>query len=140
MGIVVKWPGSSAHRTEVSMRLMLAIAFCLVGCSSSSEKPVDFHKSKTKLIYFGFDDHSEKPVDVLKMADTWAGSSKVCQHWQATVNEKDADYKVLFGKIETVTIIGSRGEIIYSGGQGPLSLPHGNPNGSGVHICKLTGE
>jgi hypothetical protein len=123
------------------MRLMLAIALCLAGCSNGGEKPAGLPKSKVKLIYFGFDDHSEKQADVLKMADTWAGNSKVCPHWQATVNEKDADYKVSFGtRIETVTIIGSRGEIVYSGGQGPLYLPHGNPNGGGVNICKLTGE
>jgi hypothetical protein len=122
------------------MRLTLFMTLCLAGCSNSNERPLDPHEPKTKLIYFGFDDHSERRADVMEMAATWTGNSKVCPHWQATVSEKDADYKVLFGKVQTVTIIGRRGEIIYSGGPGPLYLPRGNPDGSGVNICKLTGE
>jgi hypothetical protein len=44
---------------------------------------------------------------------------------------------VLFGNAY-VTIIDRRGEVLYNGGQGVLYLPHGNPDGSGVNICKLT--
>ncbi|MHB8501839.1 MAG: hypothetical protein ACYDCG_11220 [Candidatus Acidiferrales bacterium] len=95
---------------------------------------------KTALIYFGFDDHSEKQEDVIRLAETWGeNKKKVCRHWQSTVSEKDADYRVLFGTA-TVTIVGRRGELVYSGGIGPFYLPHGNPDGSGINICKLTGE
>jgi len=109
---------------------------CLIGCSGVNTTKV--HLENTKLIYFGFDDHSEKQADVLRLAETWGGN-KGCPHWRATVSEKDADYKVLFGTA-IVTIVGRRGEVIYSGGIGPLYLPHGNPDGSGINICKLTGE
>lgn len=30
--------------------------------------------------------------------------------------------------------------IYLSGGEGVLYLPHGNPDGSGVNLCRLTGE
>jgi hypothetical protein len=102
----------------------------LVGCAK--EKP------KTKLIYFGFDDRSETPRDVIDLAQTWRHSPP-CPHWRATINKKDADYQVLFG-IADVTITNRRGEVLYSGGHGVLYLPHGNPDGSGVNICKLIGE
>jgi hypothetical protein len=113
---------------------------CLVGCSSQNSLPKPAKDQKTTLIYFGFDDHSEKQEDVIRLAETWGeNKKKVCPHWQSTVSEKDADYKVLFGTA-TVTIVGRRGEVVYSGGIGPLYLPHGNPDGSGINICKLTGE
>jgi len=103
----------------------LAAVF-LVGCSDGNSVHVHLTEPKTKLIYFGFDDQSEKPADVVRLADIWGGN-KVCPHWRPTVSEKDADYKVLFG-VADVTIIGHRGEILYTGGQGPLYLPHGNPD------------
>jgi hypothetical protein len=31
-----------------------------------------------------------------------------------------------------------RGEILYRGGEGPLYLPNGNPDGTGVNLCKIT--
>lgn len=124
------------------MRLMmyvllagLVMAAALSGC--------DDEKTHTKLVYFGFDDSSEKTEDAIQLAKTWGGSSAPCQHWRSTINKKDADYQVLFGgrvEIEKVTIIGRRGELIYSDGVGVLYAPHGNPDGTGVNICKLTGE
>jgi hypothetical protein len=123
-------------KTLFSLRLIFVAVF-LHGCSDANT--TKSRSENTKLIYFGFDDHSEKQEDVLRLAETWGGNKKVCPHWRATVSEKDADYKVLFGTA-IVTIVGRRGEIIYSGGIGPLYLPHGNPDGSGVNICKLTGE
>jgi hypothetical protein len=103
----------------------------------------DTEKTHTKLVYFGFDDGSEKTEDAIQLAKTWGGSSPPCPHWQSTINKKDADYQVLFGgrvEIEKVTVIGRRGELLYSGGVGVMYAPHGNPDGSGVNICKLTGE
>jgi hypothetical protein len=112
----------------------LLIAAGLGGCDSE--------KAHTKLVYFGFDDSSEKTEDTIQLAKTWSDSSP-CSHWRSTINKKDADYQVLFGGrvgIEQVTIIDRRGELLYSGGVGVLYAPHGNPDGSGVNICKLTGE
>jgi hypothetical protein len=108
--------------------MLVGLAFA--GCSDPEHK--------TSLVYFGFDDHSEKQGDVIQLAKTWA-SSPPCPHWRATIDAKAADYRVLFGDVD-VTIIGHQGEIIYSGGQGVMYAPHGNPDGSGVNICKLTGE
>jgi hypothetical protein len=113
---------------------LLFVVAHLFGCSVSNTKKD--HLQSTKLIYFGLDDHSEKQEDVLRLIQNW---KKVCPNWQATISEKDADYKVLFGTA-TITIVGRRGEVVYNGGIGPLYLPHGNPDGSGVNICKLTGE
>jgi len=113
--------------------IVVLSAVCPLGCSIGNRE----YSNKSKLIYFGFDDHSEKQEDVLRLIHDWG--NKVCSNWQATISEKDADYKVLFGAA-TVTIVGRRGEVVYNGGIGPLYLPHGNPNGTGVNICKLTGE
>ena len=102
----------------------------------------DSEKTHTKLVYFGFDDSSEKTKDAIELAKTWSDSSP-CPHWRSTINKKDADYQVLFGGrggLEKVTVIDRRGELLYSGGVGVLYAPHGNPDGSGVNICKLTGE
>jgi hypothetical protein len=113
---------------------MLASRVGMLGCDSE--------KASTKLVYFGFDDSSEKTEDAIQLAKTW-GSSPPCPHWRSTINKKDADYQVLFGGgvgIEKVTVIGRRGELLYSGGVGVMYMPHGNPDGSGVNICKLTGE
>ncbi|HTF25129.1 MAG TPA: hypothetical protein VK937_14625 [Candidatus Limnocylindria bacterium] len=112
----------------------LLIAAGFSGCDSE--------KVHTKLVYFGFDDSSEKTEDAIQLAKTW-GSSPHCPHWRSTINKKDADYQVLFGgrvEIEKVTVIDRRGELLYSGGVGVIYAPHGNPDGSGVNICKLTGE
>lgn len=123
-------------KTFLSLCLII-FAVCLLGCSDANT--IQRRTENTKLIYFGFDNHSEKQEDVVRLAETWGGNKKVCPHWRATVSEKDADYRVLFGTA-IVTIVGRRGEVIYSGGIGPLYLPHGNPDGSGINICKLTGE
>jgi hypothetical protein len=117
--------------------LLLVAALCLAGCSDKNEK-LRQKESQTKLIYFGFDNHSETQADVLNLAGVWAQESTICKHWRGTMSEKEADYRVLFGDT-TVTIVGRRGEILYAGGQGPLYLPHGNPDGSGINVCKLTG-
>jgi hypothetical protein len=121
-------------------RWIVFVPLFLPACSNEIQKSASLPEPKTKLIYFGFDNHAEKQEDILRLANTWArDGNKVCQHWQPTLIEKEADYRVLFGTGE-VTIVGRRGEVIYSGGVGPLYLPHGNPDGSGVNICKLTGE
>ena len=108
--------------------LSVVICLVLVGCA----------KSKTKLVYYGFDNRQEAPEDAIRLAQTW-GNDPPCPHWRATINRKDADYQVLFGNVD-ITITDRRGAVLYSGGQGILYLPHGNPDGSGVNICKLTGE
>lgn len=129
---------SNFHRGSAS-RLALFAALALTGCSSETSLRKTTENPKTTLIYFGFDDHSEKQADVIRLAETWGeNKNKVCSHWQSTLNEKDADYKVLFGTA-TVTVVGRRGEVVYAGGIGPLYLPHGNTDGSGINICKLTG-
>ncbi|HEY6243700.1 MAG TPA: hypothetical protein VIX17_07135 [Pyrinomonadaceae bacterium] len=119
--------------SKINMAMTLLV---VSGCCACS-----FHQSKTetKLIYFGFDDHSEvtHPVVKIRLADTWAHG--VCNHWQATLNEQEADYKILFGA-SSVTILGRKGQLLYTGGQSVLYAPRGNPDGSGVNICKLTGE
>ena len=117
------------------MRHILVILLCvgLVCC-----RPVG--NSKTKLVYFGFDDHSEKQQEAMALAKTWGSAKPPCPHWRASINMQAADYQVLFGDAEQITIVDHRGEVLYSGGVGVLYLPHGNPDGSGVNICKLTGE
>jgi len=94
--------------------------------------------SKTKLVYFGFDNREETPEDVIRLAKTW-GDRPLCSHWRATIKKENADYQMLFGTSD-VTIIDRQGQVLYSGGQGVLYSPHGNPDGSGVNICKLKGE
>jgi hypothetical protein len=96
-------------------------------------------KRKTKLIYFGYVSRLEKPEDVLQLAKTW-GNSPPCSHWRATIKKESADYQVLVGTYFTIAVIDRRGEVLYSGEIGPLYMPHGNPDGSGVNLCKLTGE
>lgn len=93
---------------------------------------------KTKLIYFGFDDRSEKTQDTIQMARTW-GENPPCPHWQTTITKDEAEYQVLFGDAD-VTVIDRQGRVLYSGGQGVLYMPHGNPDGSGINLCKLTGD
>jgi hypothetical protein len=112
----------------------------LVGCDndpiSKLEKPKE--DTKTKLIYFGFDNRAETPEDVLRLAKMW-GDNPPCAHWRATIKKEYANYQVIFGTAD-VTLIDRKGQVLYSGGQGVLSLPHGNPDGTGVNICKFTGE
>lgn len=128
---VLSSPKSGTMKTVIAITLLAALYCC--ACSAP-----DSEKAATKLIYFGLEDHSEarQPEIKISLAKTWANN--VCPHWQATVNEQDADYKVLFGTA-TVTILGRKGEIIYTGGQGVMYLPKGNPDGSGTNICRLTG-
>ena len=109
----------------------MTILLMLISCAKEEQ-------SKTKLVYFAFDNRTEKAEDALQLAKTW-GSSPPCSHWRATIKKEDADYQVLFGTAD-VTVIDRRGQILYSGGTGVLYAPHGNPDGSGVNICKLTGE
>lgn len=114
------------------MRPLSIFVFALLLVSCEAEQP------KTKLVYFGFDNRAEKPEDALQLAKMW-GNREICPHWRATVKREEADYQLLFGTAD-VTLIDRRGQVLYSGGPGPLYLPHGNPDGSGVNLCKLTGE
>jgi hypothetical protein len=119
------------------MKATLALTLTLtLLCSTAVNCSKPEHR--TSLIYFGFDNRLEKPEDVIQLAKTWSNNPP-CPSWRATIDQKAADYQVLFG-ITDVSIINRRGEILYSGGQGVLYLPHGNRDGSGVNICKLTGE
>ena len=102
-----------------------------IGCAQHQQP-------KTKLVYFGFDNHTETTEDVLNMVQTWGGSPP-CPQWRATVKRKEADFQVLFG-VADVTIIDRRGQVVYKGGTGVLYAPNGNPDGSGVNICKLTSD
>ena len=54
-------------KTLFRLRLIFPV-ICLLGCSevNTTKSPSE----NTKLIYFGFDDHSEKQADVLRWAET----------------------------------------------------------------------
>ena len=67
------------------------------------------------------------------------GEHPPCPHWRATVKREQADYEVLFGTAD-VTITDHRGQVLYGGGTGVLYAPNGNPDGSGVNLCKLTAQ
>ena len=112
------------------MRIVLTLFLTLLGCSKAEHK--------TSLVYFGFDNRLEKSEDAITLAKTWS-SNPLCPGWRATIDPKTADYQVLFGDVD-VTVVDRRGVVLYSGGPGALYLPHGNPDGSGVNICKLTGS
>ena len=112
--------------------LTFVAALLIAGCNTEPQQP------KIKLIYFGFDNHGEKASDVLQLAKTW-GEHPPCPHWRATIKREEADYELLFGTTD-VTITDHRGQVLYSGGTGVLYAPNGNPDGSGVNICKLTGQ
>jgi hypothetical protein len=118
-----------AKQIVMFLSLLLVLA-AILGCER--EKP------KTKLVYFGFDNRAEKQQDALRLAKIWT-ESPPCPHWRATIKKEDADYQVLFG-IDDVSIVDRRGEVLYNGATDVLEMPHGNPDGSGVNICKLTGE
>jgi len=111
---------------------LLVLALSMAGCATKPEQP------KTKLVYFGFDNHAEKAENALQLAKIW-GEHPPCPHWRATIKKEAADYEVLFGTAD-ITITDRRGQVLYGGGTGVLYQPHGNPDGSGVNICKLTGE
>jgi len=101
----------------------------LLGKASSRSAP-------TKLIYFGDEDRSETPDDVLKLAKQW-GTDSPCSNWKATIIKQQADYQILFSTAG-FTLIGKRGEVLYTGGMGVLHMANGNPDGSGVNLCKMT--
>jgi hypothetical protein len=110
---------------------LILILLCLtpVGCSKL------WHK--TALVCFGFDDPSGKSEEVTELVKTWS-SSPPCPYWRVTTDPKSADYRVLVGDV-AVTIVDRQGQVIYSGGQGVM-YANGNTDGSGISICKLTGE
>jgi len=110
---------------------LILILLCLtsVGCSILGHK--------TSLVYFGFDEDSEKPEYVIELAKTWSNSPP-CPNWRVTVDPKAADYRVLIGDVD-VTIVDRQGQVIYSGGQGVM-YTNSNIDASGVNICELTGE
>jgi hypothetical protein len=118
------------------MKHILGLVVCvsLLGCGGFEKS----QNANTKLVYFGFENHSEKQKDAISLAKTWGGGDPPCAHWRFTIRAQDADYRVLFGDDENVTIVDRRGAVLYSGGQGVLYLPHGNPDGTGVNLCKLT--
>jgi hypothetical protein len=93
---------------------------------------------KTKLIYFGYDKHNETPEDVLRMAKEW-GNPPPCANLRVTIKKEEADYQLLFGTAD-MTLIDRRGRLIFNGGIGALYLPHGNPDGSGINLCKMMDE
>jgi hypothetical protein len=112
--------------------LLIVLGACLVGCKTEAPQPT------TKLVYFGFDNRAEGSEDIIRLAKTW-GDHPPCPHWRATIKKEEADYELFFG-VADVTITDRRGQVLYTGGTGVLYMPHGNPEGSGVNICKLTGE
>ena len=116
--------GRSGIMTRRSVGLVFMVSLT-VGCKDATnvrdEPPV-----RTKLVYFGFTDHSETGHVASRLADIW-GHDKVCTHWRATLNENDADYKVLFGSSGDVTILGHRGEVIYTGAGEFCIYPTGIP-------------
>jgi hypothetical protein len=109
------------------------VAVTLCGCSETATTSTD-HVSR--LIYFGFESHQETQDDIMRLAKTW-GSPPPCSNWRVTINRQEADYQILFGDYD-FTVIGKRGEVLYTGGLGVLYLPNGNPDGSGVNLCKMT--
>jgi hypothetical protein len=132
--------GIQPPRTDMggAFRILLFSAFAVfafASCGSDRTKPTE----QTKLIYFGFQDHSEKPPDVSRLIRDWI-TAESCKNWRATVDVREADYQVLFGNVEDVQIVGRRGEVLFNGGVGVLYLPYGNPDRTGTNICKLTGE
>jgi hypothetical protein len=117
-----------------SLITALSITVLMVGCDISvATKKQDTKKS----IYFGYVDHSESREDVLRLAKEWNGIPR-CSNWISTIDEKNADFRVLFGPIQTFTLIDHSGRILFSGSLGVLTMAHGNPDGTGVNICKMT--
>jgi hypothetical protein len=114
------------------MRILSIFVLAVFLASCKSEQ------SKTERIYFGFDKHVETPQDVLKLAMQW-GERPICPQWRATLKREDADYQVLFGAAD-LTLIDRGGQVLYSGSKATLYAPNGKPDGSGVNLCKLTGE
>ena len=112
---------------------LLVMCSTLLGCVDRVHPPP---KSETKLVYFGFDNRDESSEDIIRLAKTW-GDHPPCPQWRATIKRQEAEYEIHFG-LADVTITDRRGQVLYTGGQGVLYLPNGNPDGTGVNICKLT--
>ena len=113
--------------------LLTVLPIYISGCEKSEP-----NAKNTQLIYFGFDGHNETPEDVLRMAKEW-GNPAPCSNLQVTIKKEEADYQILFGTAD-MTLIDRRGRLIFTGGIGVLYLPHGNPDGSGVNLCKMMDE
>ena len=122
---------SDAKSHPVKMDYVSSVALAVLSVPNSPAAA----KSNSKLIYFGFSNRSESPDDTIRMAKDWGLQ---CPNWKATINKQDSDYQVLFGDDEQFTMIGKRGEVLYSGSVGPLYMPKGSPDGSGVNLCKMT--
>ena len=58
---------------------------------------------------------------------------------RVTIRKEEADYELVFA-IEEVTTDDRRGRLHYTVNPGPLCLPHGNPDGTGVNLCKPMDE
>jgi hypothetical protein len=114
------------------MRVLTILVLALLLPDSKIQQP------KEKLVYFGFEKHNETPDDVLRSSIMW-GIPPLCADWRPTLRPEDADYQVLFG-VDDMTLINRWGRVLYTGSTGPLYLPHGEPGGTRVNICKLTGE
>lgn len=115
------------------MKRLHPLLLCLILASCQSAP-----KYKTKLIYFGYTDHSESQEDIIGLAKTWDGSGHLCPQWRSTIDEKNGDYRIFFGRTENFTMVGKNGNVIYGGGTGVLMSPNGNPDGTGLNLCKLT--
>src|SRR5258708_29611034 len=118
------------------------VRFWLIWFSWAALSGCNGEKTQTRLIYYGFDDHSEKTVDAIQLAKTW-GDNAPCLHWRSTINKKDADYQVLFGgqtEIQKGTIIDRRGQLLYSGGGGGFESPPGESDRKGGETFTLNGE
>jgi hypothetical protein len=106
-------------RIEKQNALLIVALFlsCIVVVGCAKGKP------KTKLIYFGFDNRSEKQQDALRLAKVWTDNPP-CQHWRATIKKEDADYQILFGTAD-ISIVDRRGEVLYYNGANVETLrPH----------------
>jgi hypothetical protein len=111
-------------------RFFVAAVLLATGCET---------QPTTKLIYFGYLNQKEAKQDVIRLSKDWGGDHPLCPHWRATIKKEEADYQILFGDAADVTITDRRGQILYSGGVGPLYTTEGSPDAAGVNICKLTG-
>jgi hypothetical protein len=100
--------GGIAARLEriEKQHILLIVALTLscigyVGCER--EQP------RTKLIYFGFDNRSERQDDLLRLAKIWT-ESPPCPHWRATIKREDADYQILFGTADVTIVDGEKNQ------------------------------
>jgi len=104
---------------------------CIGAMGCAKEKP------KTKLIYFGFDNRAEKQQHALRLAKIWTESTP-CPHWRATIKKKTLITKCYSGLTVSASWAGE--EKCFTMARPTFWKCHGNPDGSGVNICKLTGE